>query len=145
MFGNHKNHDLSDRAEQLADDAADELREFGRSARHRADDVKGEAVRILNEAADGIRHEARKSGARGEIKDGADDVAHSLERAAHYLKHNSYDDMRHDVDRSAKAAPWRLAVIVFFAGLVVGLLLRGDGQSAPAPRRAPRTTATGSR
>ncbi len=136
MFGNHKNHDIGDRAEHLADEAADELREFARGARHHADDVKGEAVRLLNEAADGIRHEARKSGARGEIRSGADDVAHSLERAAHYLKHNSYGDIRQDVDHTAKADPWRLAVVVFFVGLVVGLLLRGEG-SHPAPTRRP--------
>jgi hypothetical protein len=140
MFGNHHNHDLNDRAEQFADEASQELREFGRSARHRANDVKSEAVRLLNDAADGIRHEARRAGAHGEIRSGADDVAHSLERAAHYLKHNSYGDMGHDIEHSAKADPWRMAVVVFFVGLVVGLLLRGDGSSAPSARRTTRAT-----
>ena len=126
MFGNHKKDDVNEQAERIADEAAQNLREMGRGAREHAEDVKTEAVRLLNDAADAIRKEARKAGARGELRGGADDVAHGLERAAHYLKHNSFEDMGADVTRSAKANPWRVAAIVFFVGLVIGLLMRGD-------------------
>jgi ElaB/YqjD/DUF883 family membrane-anchored ribosome-binding protein len=125
MFGSRKNDDMQDKADQIANDAADSLRELGRTARGTADDVKKEAVKILNAAADTIRKEARNAGASHEVRGGADDVALGLERAAHYLKRNSFEDMGDDVASSVKRNPWRSIGMIFVVGLVIGMLLRG--------------------
>lgn len=128
MFGNGKQKDMQARAEDIANEAADNLRDLGRNARSSADDVKKEAVRLLNNAADTIRHEARERGASKDVRGGADDVAKSLERAAHYLKRHSFEDMGDDVSKSVQKNPWRTAAILFVVGVVVGLILRGDNE-----------------
>jgi ElaB/YqjD/DUF883 family membrane-anchored ribosome-binding protein len=128
MFGNGKQKDLQARAEDIAADAADSLRDLGRNAHSSADDVKKQAVRLLNEAADSIRHEARQRGASKDVRGGADDVARGLERAAHYLKRNSYEDMGEDMTKSVQRNPWRMLGIIFVVGVIVGLILRGDNE-----------------
>lgn len=126
MFGSSKNNDLQDRAEQIANDAADGLRDLGRSARGTADDVKKDAVKLLNNAADTIRKEARRAGASRDVRGGADDVARGLEHAAHYLKRHSFDDIGDDVTKTVAHNPWRMLGIIFVVGVIVGLILRGD-------------------
>jgi ElaB/YqjD/DUF883 family membrane-anchored ribosome-binding protein len=128
MFGNGKPKDVQDRAEEIASEAADNLRDLGRNARSSADDVKKQAVRLLNEAADTIRHEARERGASKDMRGGADDVAKSLEKAAHYLKRHSYEDMGEDVTKSVQRNPWRTLAVVFVVGVIAGLILRGDNE-----------------
>jgi ElaB/YqjD/DUF883 family membrane-anchored ribosome-binding protein len=128
MFGNGKQKDMQARAEEIAAEAADSVRDLGRNARSTADDVKKEAVRLLNNAADTIRHEARERGASRDVRGGADDVAKSLERAAHYLKRHSFEDMGEDVTRSVQRNPWRIMAILFVLGVIVGLVLRGDNE-----------------
>lgn len=128
MFGNGKQKDLQSRAEDIAADAADSLRDLSRNAQSSATDVKKQAVRLLNEAADTIRHEARERGASKDIRNSADDVARGLERAAHYLKRHSFDDMGEDVTKSVQRNPWRTMAILFVIGVIVGLILRGDNE-----------------
>ena len=128
MFGNGKHKDVQDRAEEIANEAADNLRDLGRNARSSADDVKKQSVRLLNEAADTIRREARERGAGKDVRGGADDVAKSLERAAHYLKRHSYEDMSEDVTKRVQNNPWRIMAILFVVGVIVGLVLRGDNE-----------------
>lgn len=124
MVGRSKDMDIQDKAEQLASEAADSLREIGRGARDQADDVKKDAVRLLNDAADTIRKEARARGSK-QVKGGADDVAKSLEQAAHYLKRHSFEDMGEDVVETVKSNPWKTLGIIFVVGLIIGLIMRG--------------------
>lgn len=131
MFGNGKRHnDIQDRAEQIASEAIDSLRDVsrdvGRDARGRAEDVKKDAVKLLHNAADSIRHEARRSGANREVRESVDSVARGLEHAAHYLKRHSYEDMGKDMTRGVQANPWRTMAIIFVVGVLLGLMLRGD-------------------
>jgi len=126
MFGNGKQKDVQNRAEDIAAEAADNLRDLGRNARSSAEDVKKQSVRLLNEAADTIRREARERGASKDVRGSADDVAKGLERAAHYLKRHSYEDMSEDVTKTVQRNPWRIMAILFVVGVIVGLVLRGD-------------------
>ncbi len=129
MFGNgKKTHEFQDRAEEIANDASHSLRDLGRNARGTADDVKKDAVRLLNNAADMIRREAREAGASRDIRGGADDVARGLERAAHYLRRHSYEDMGEDMTTTVKSNPWRTMAIIFVAGIILGMMLRGDSR-----------------
>lgn len=128
MFGNGKQKDLRNRAEDMAGEAAEGLQDLGRSARAGADEVKKQAVNLLNEAADSIRREARQRGASKDVRGGVDDVARGLERAAHYLRRRSYEDMGEDVTKSVRRNPWRMMAIIFVAGIVLGMILRGDNE-----------------
>ena len=112
--------------EELTEDAARELREFGRQVRHKANDVKKDVVGRLYEAAETIRREAREGGSNKEAEAAADNVARGLERTAHYLSRHSVEDMGEDVERAVKRSPMRALGIAFVVGLVVGLLLRGS-------------------
>jgi ElaB/YqjD/DUF883 family membrane-anchored ribosome-binding protein len=128
MFGNGKNHDVQDRAEQIRSEAEDSLHDLSRNARQSAEDVKKEAVRLLNNAADTIRRESRERGASHDVRDSADEVAHGLERAAHYLKRNSYEDIGQDVSKTVQRNPWRTVGIIFVVGVIIGLMLRGGDE-----------------
>lgn len=128
MFGNGKGNEFQERAEQIQSDVADNLRDLSRNARGTADEVKKEAVKLLHAAADTIRREARERATSKDVRSSADDVARGLEHAAHYLKRNSFEDMGEDVEKSVKSNPWRTMAIIFVVGIVVGIMLRGDGQ-----------------
>jgi ElaB/YqjD/DUF883 family membrane-anchored ribosome-binding protein len=130
MFGNHKNHDLQDRAEQIANEAAESLRDLGRGSGERAEDVRKEAAKLLYSAADSIRHEARRAKARKEVRHGADNVARNLERTAHYLKKHDIGDMSEDLTDEVKSNPWRTLAIVFVLGLIIGMIMRGNNEAA---------------
>ncbi len=132
VFGSKRNDTFQDKAEDFLDDAGKNLHEFGREARHKADGAKKDMVKTLHTAAHTIRKEARDADASREVRNQADSVAKGFERAAHYLNKHSYDDITEDVAEGVKANPWRTLAIIFFIGLVIGLILRGDD--------TPRTT-----
>ncbi|MFO7322739.1 MAG: hypothetical protein DIU68_013495 [Chloroflexota bacterium] len=126
MFGNGKQKELRYRAEEIASEAAEGLDDLRRNARAGAEDVKKQAVNLLHQAADSIRREARQRGASKDMRQSADDVARGLEKAAHYLRRHSFEDMGEDVTKSVRRNPWRMMLFVFIAGVVLGLILRGD-------------------
>lgn len=114
------------KAEELAQEAAAELRELKRELRKRAEDVRKETVKQLNKAADTIRKEARESDVSGELKHTADDVAKGLEKAAHYLNSHTLDEMGEEATRVVQKNPIRAVVIALIVGLLLGMMLRGD-------------------
>jgi hypothetical protein len=120
---------VSEQAKQAADEAAKQWKELGRQARKRADDAKKEAVKGLNSVAETLRKETREAGASPEVSDNIDQLAQGLESAAAYLRKHSYEDMGEDVKRVVRRSPFRTLTIIFIVGLVIGLLLRGNGQT----------------
>lgn len=118
---------VPDVVEELAADASKSLKELGREARKRADDAKSQAVKGLHEAADRLRREAREKGAEGEALDKIDETASGLERAATYLKRHSYESIGQDVEKKVKQNPLPLFAVIFFVGIIAGLMLRGGG------------------
>lgn len=118
------------RVEDITDEAAQELREFGRQARGKADEAKKDVVGKLYEAAQTIRRETREAKPGKEAEQAADNVARGLEKAAHYLNRHSYDDMGDDVERAVKRNPMRALIIMLVIGVVIGLILRGGGNRA---------------
>jgi ElaB/YqjD/DUF883 family membrane-anchored ribosome-binding protein len=126
MSGNGKHTDIQGRAEDIASEAADSLRDLGRNARGTAEDVKKQAVKLLNTAADTIRKESRQAGAKGEVRDSVDNIASGLEHAAHYLRKHSYEDMSEDMTKSVQRNPWRTVAIIFVVGIIIGMMLRGE-------------------
>jgi hypothetical protein len=114
--------------EALKDDAAQELREFGREVRHKANDAKKDVVGKLYDVAETIRREVRESKAGREARRSADNVAHSLERAAHYINRHSFEDMGEDVEKIVRRPPVRIVLIALVLGIVVGLILRNSNR-----------------
>ena len=114
--------------DELREDANRELREFGREVRQKADEAKKEVVERLFEAADTIRRETREAKANKDAEQAADNVAKGLEKAAHYLKRRSYEDMGDDVERVVKRRPMRAVGMALVAGIVIGLILRGGSR-----------------
>ena len=114
--------------DELREDANRELREFGREVRQKADEAKKEVVERLFEAADTIRRETREAKANKDAEQAADNVAKGLEKAAHYLKRRSYEDMGDDVERVVKRRPMRAVGMALVAGIVIGLILRGSSR-----------------
>ncbi|MBE2267844.1 MAG: hypothetical protein IAE80_06400 [Anaerolinea sp.] len=131
MFGTKRNDTIQDKAEDFLEDAGKSISEFGREARHKADGAKKDMVKTLYSAAHTIRKEAREANASKDVREHADGVAKGFERAAHYLKKNSYEDIGDDVVEGVRANPWRTLAIIFIVGLVIGLLLRGGDQPQP--------------
>lgn len=131
MFGNGKQKEqaLEERAEKIASEATESLRELKRTARVHADDVRKDAVKLLNSAAERIRHEAHEAKASEEVRSSADKVAKGLEKAAVYLRRHSLEDVGDDMTVAVKRRPWRNMAIVFGAGLLIGLALRGGDRS----------------
>jgi hypothetical protein len=127
MMGRHQSRSEVDR---LTRDAAKGMGELGRTARKRADDAKKEAVKGLNSAAAAIRREARELGASPDIRDSVDEVARGLEHTAAYLRKRSYEEMGQDVNRVVRGNSFRTFLIIFVAGVVLGLLMRGGGDDA---------------
>jgi len=114
--------------DELREDANRELREFGREVRQKADEAKKEVVERLFEVADTIRRETREAKANKDAEQAADNVAKGLEKAAHYLKRRSYEDMGDDVERVVKRRPMRAVGMALVAGIVIGLILRGSSR-----------------
>ncbi|MFN8451635.1 MAG: hypothetical protein U0521_24360 [Anaerolineae bacterium] len=120
------NDTLNDKAEQVAEDATKTVAELGRELHHHADNVKSDMVKTLYEAAKTLRKESREAGAGEEVQERLDDVATGFEKAAGYLKRNSYSDIGEDAVRTAKNNPMQTMALIFIIGVVIGLLLRGN-------------------
>ncbi len=115
--------------ETLADaaqDVAAKSRELGRELRQRANDVRKEAAKQLFAAAETIRKEAREAGAAGDVKQGADEIAKGLEKAAAFLRDRSVEQMGDEAVRVVRKNPMRAVIVAFIVGLIIGLLLRED-------------------
>ena len=124
MF-NHKQDTVSDTAEKIADDAVKSFEELGREVHHHAENAKSDMVKTLYDTAKTLRKQARDAGAPHEVLGRVDDVATGFEKAAGYLKHNSYADIGEDAVHKAKANPIQTMAIVLVIGVIIGLLLRG--------------------
>lgn len=115
--------------ETLADaaqDVAAKSRELGREFRQRANDVRKEAAKQLFAAAETIRKEAHEAGAAGDVKQGADEIAKGLEKAAAFLRDRSVEQMGDEAVRVVRKNPMRAVIVAFIVGLIIGLLLRED-------------------
>ncbi len=121
-----ENGNVEKRTEELAQQAAQELRELRRELRNRAEDVRKETVKQLNKAAETIRKEAHESTAGGDLKQSADDIARGLEKAASYLNSRNVDQMGEDATRVVQKNPIRAVIIALIVGLLVGIMMRGD-------------------
>ena len=126
MF-NHKQDTVSDTAEQIADDATKSFEELGREVHHHAENAKTDMVKTLYDAAKTLRKQARETGAPHEVVERVDDVATGFEKAAGYLKRNSYGDIGEDAVKTAKTYPMQTMAIILVIGVMIGLLLRGGG------------------
>jgi hypothetical protein len=126
MMAGRNDGNVSEQAQQAANEAAKRWNELGRQARKRADEAKKEAVKGLNSAAEALRRETRDLGAGQEVSENVDEIAQGLERAATYLRKHSYEDMGEDVRRVVRGSPLRTLSLIFIVGLVLGLLLRGS-------------------
>jgi hypothetical protein len=127
MFNGH-NGSLGEKAERLADDAGKNLGEMGREIHHHAENAKTDMVKNLYDAAKTLRKQARDAGASHDVQDRVDDVATGFEKAASYLKHNSYEDMGEDAVKTVKRYPMQAFAVVLVIGVIIGLLLRGSDQ-----------------
>ncbi len=125
MFNRH-NDNVSDKADQVVADATKNVQEIGRELHHHADNAKSDMVKTLYDAAMNLRKQARDAGASDEIADRVDDVAIGFEKAASYLKRNSFEDMGEDAVRTVKTYPMQTIAVIFVIGVVIGLLLRGS-------------------
>lgn len=132
MF-NRGNGSIGDKAEKIADDAAKNLEELGREVHHHAENAKSDMVKSLYDAAKTLRKQAREMDAPHEAQHRVDDVATGFEKAAGYLKHNSYSDMGEDAVKTVKSYPMQTLAIVLVIGVIIGLLLRGSGGSDDRP------------
>jgi hypothetical protein len=112
--------------EAFKDEAAQELREFGREVRHKANSAKKDVVGKLYDAAEGIRREVRESKASKDARRSADNVARGLEKAAHYINRHSFEDMGEDVEKLVRRPPVRIVLIALVVGVVLGLILRNS-------------------
>ncbi len=132
MFnGKHnKGDDVKNKVEEILEEAGESLKDIGRDARKGADEIKSELVGQLNQTAKKIRKEARGRGVTGDALRQVDNVAKGMEKAAHYLYWNSFEEMGDDVEKTAqktvKNKPLQMLVIALIVGLVIGLLLRGN-------------------
>src|SRR4051812_11467425 len=128
MF-NHKQDTVSDAAERIADDATKSFEELGREVHHHAETAKTDMVKTLYDAAKTLRKQARDTGAPHEVVGRVDDVAVGFEKAASYLKRNSYGDISGDAVKTAKTYPVQTMAIILVIGVIIGLLLRGSDQN----------------
>jgi ElaB/YqjD/DUF883 family membrane-anchored ribosome-binding protein len=124
---NH-NH-VDDRIEDAAETVFKAASEWSRDARKRAEDIKSEAAKQILHAAEALRREIRESKVDGDALKGVDDVAGHLEKAAVFLKNNTFEGAASaaakEVKQSTEENPWRNLLIALVIGIIIGLLLRG--------------------
>lgn len=120
---------LGDQAEQLVEDAGKSIADLSREAHHQAQHAKTEMVKNLYDAAKNMRKQAREAGMNDEVLERVDDVAGGFEKAASYLKNNSYEDIGQDAVKTVKTYPMQIMAVVFVLGVIIGLLMRGDNKS----------------
>jgi ElaB/YqjD/DUF883 family membrane-anchored ribosome-binding protein len=125
MF-NHNHDTVNERAERIADDATKSFEELGREVNHHAEHAKSDMVKTLYDAAKTLRKQAREAGAHRDVVDHVDNVAEGFEKAASYLKHNSYGDIGEAAVHKAKSNPMQTMAIILVIGVIIGLLLRGS-------------------
>jgi ElaB/YqjD/DUF883 family membrane-anchored ribosome-binding protein len=116
-----------EQVQDVVEDVSEDLHELGRELRHRADEVRKETVKTLNSAAATIRKEAREATEDSNAHRTADELAKSLERTAHYLHTHSIDQMGNEATRVVRQNPMRVALIAFAIGLLLGVVMRGNG------------------
>ena len=120
---------VEDQVEKLADDAAKSMGEIGREVNHQAENAKSEMVKALYETAKTLRRETREAGVSDEVQTRVDDVAKGFEKAAGYLKTNSYSEIGEDAVTTVKRYPMQTIAVIFVIGVIIGLLLRGSNSS----------------
>ena len=119
------NDKLTEAAEQIAEEASKTAAELGRELNHHAETAKSEMVKTLYDAAKTLRKQSREAGASPDILERLDDVATGFEKAASYLKRNSYSDIGEDAVRTARNNPMQTMALIFIIGVIIGMLLRG--------------------
>lgn len=117
---------VTEAAEHIAEEASKSAAELARELHHHAENAKSDMVRALYDAAKALRRQSREAGANEEIQERLDNVATGFEKAAGYLKRNSYSDIGEDAVRTAKNNPMQTMALIFIIGVVIGLLLRGN-------------------
>lgn len=121
-----ENDKLNGAAEQVAEEATKTAAELGRELHHHAETAKSEMVKTLYDAAKTLRKQSREAGASEDVQERLDDVATGFEKAAGYLKRNSYSEIGEHAVRTAKNNPMQTAALIFVIGVIIGLLLRGS-------------------
>jgi hypothetical protein len=119
------NGNFSGAAEQVIKEANKNVAELGRELHHHAENTKSDMVKTLYEAAKTLRKQTREAGASRDVLESVDNLATGFEKAAAYLKRNSYSDMGEDAVRTVKTYPLQTMTVIFIVGVVIGLLLRG--------------------
>jgi ElaB/YqjD/DUF883 family membrane-anchored ribosome-binding protein len=111
---------------QVGTDATRSAAEARRAMRESAYTVKETASDQLLTAAESIRREALKGGNEEVIRQ-AHTLARSMEKAALYLDGHTFEQIGQDATEVVKENPWQSVGIVFFFGLLMGLLFGGGG------------------
>lgn len=120
-----ENETINGAAEHVADEATKTAAELGRELHHHAETAKSEMVKTLYDAAKTLRKQSRDAGANDDMLERLDDVATGFEKAAGYLKRNSYGEIGEHAVRTAKNNPMQTMAFIFIVGVIIGLLLRG--------------------
>ncbi|MEZ4668017.1 MAG: hypothetical protein R3E39_08885 [Anaerolineae bacterium] len=116
----------AEKIQDVTHDVSKELGELGRELRSRANDIRKEAVSQLNKAAESMRRETRANTEDKAAHKTADELAKGLEKAAHYLNHNSVEQMGEEATKVVKRNPMRVMLIALTVGIILGLMMRGD-------------------
>lgn len=123
------NNHVDDRIEDVAGTVAKAASEWSRDARKHAEDIKSEAAKQILHAAEALRREIREAKVEGDALKGVDDVAGHLEKAAVFLKNNTFEGAAaaaaKEVKQSTEENPWRNLLIVLVIGIIIGLIVRG--------------------
>ncbi len=136
--------DLAHRAREKAEDVVDTARarvtELAGTARERASNLADAAGERASEMGTGAKNRVaggldaaanRLEGVTGPDAPGgprADDAAHrvagGMHSGAEYLRSSDWEQVRTDLERSARQSPLRTLAVLFATGFVVGRLLR---------------------
>lgn len=117
-----------EQVQEVVQDVTKDLREIGRELHERAEDVRKETVKTLHNAAETIRKEAREATEDSGAHKTADEVAKGLDKAAHYLQSHSVDQMGAQATRVVRQNAMRIAIVAFVIGVLLGIVLRGNGE-----------------
>lgn len=101
------------------------LREARRSMFQRAYSTKETAADQLITAAEKLRAEAYRINDPDAIRQ-AQQVSHSMERAAIYLHSHTFDQITGDATQIVQSKPWQAVVIAFLVGVIFGRSFRHD-------------------
>lgn len=101
------------------------LREARRTVTQRAYATKEATADQLIATAERIRAEAFRTGDEDAIRY-AQQLSHSLERAAVYLHGHTFDQMTGDATQMVQAKPWQAVMIAFLVGVIFGRSFRRE-------------------